>query len=250
MRTGLNIDYINTRLNISPNKYKIAIVLHVYYEDSWLYFKNKLKNLNINFDLHITLCQEHPNKSYLLYEIQKSFPTAQIYEYENRGQDIGPFLKTFSALRNKNYDFLIKLHTKKSAHYDAQRGKAWRESLVMSLIKSDSTIKKNIYFLESSSFKMCGSKEYLMDSEMDTSAQQDDFCPEAKEYFDKDYLFIGGTMFMVDFKTYTKILTDDMINYWYGQMPYGYIQDRSFTHGAERLLGAIVIQSGYKIKGI
>jgi hypothetical protein len=33
-------------------------------------------------------------------------------------------------------------------------------------------------------------------------------------------------------------------------MPRGYVQDGSFTHQVERLLGKIILDKGYKIKGV
>lgn len=215
----------------------IAIVLHIYYTDLWRYFEEKLKSLNTPFDLYITLCDEVEDIS---DEILNSFPNANIKKYKNKGQDIGPFLQVFKEIRNKDYAYLIKLHTKKSA-YDLQLGKSWRESLVNNLINSDSIIKRNIAFLQDSDFKMCGSKDWLLDSGTETST---------KKYFNGYYQFVGGTMFMVDFQAYKQILVDKLIDEWYEKMPNGYIQDHSFTHDVERLLGKIVIDAGFKIKGV
>lgn len=216
----------------------IAIILHIYYTDLWRYFEEKLKSLDTQFDLYITLCDEVEDIS---DEILKSFPSANIKKYANKGQDIGPFLQVFKEIRNKDYDYLIKLHTKKS-RYNLQLGNRWRESLVNNLINSDSIIKKNIVFLQNSDFKMCGSKDWLIDSDTETSTEK---------YFNDDYYqFIGGTMFMVDFQAYKQILTDKMIDEWCEKMPNGYIQDHSFAHDTERLLGKIILDAGFKIKGV
>ena len=37
---------------------------------------------------------------------------------------------------------------------------------------------------------------------------------------------------------------------WYAKMSYGYAQDGSFTHQVERLLGKMILDKGYKIKGV
>jgi hypothetical protein len=207
----------------------IAIILHIYYTDLWRYFEEKLKSLDTQFDLHITLCDEVEDIS---DEILKSFPSANIKKYKNKGQDIAPFLFTIKDIRHKDYDYLIKLHTKKSENfgfqYQPEKGAMWRDELVNSLISSDETIIKNISMLEQTKYKMCGSKKWLLGNNS----------------------FIGGTMFMVDFKILSSCLTDELIDKWYAKMPNGYIQDHSFTHDTERLLGKIILDAGFKIKGI
>jgi len=213
-------------------KNMIGIILHIYHTDLWRYFEKKLKSLDAQFDLHITLCDEVEDIS---KDILKSFPSANITKYPNKGQDIGPFLLTFKKLRNRDYDYLIKLHTKKSENFldcggvvRPEKGAPWRDELVNSLISSDETIIKNISILKETEYKMCGSKKWLL----------------------KNNSFIGGTMFMVDFKILSSCLTDELIDKWYAKMPDGYVQDGSFAHRVERLLGKIIVNAGYKIKGV
>ena len=214
----------------------IAIILHLYYTDLWEYFEEKLKNIDTKFDLYITLCDGNEDIS---DAILKSFPSAEINSYPNKGQDIGPFILTLEKIKNKNYDFVIKLHSKKSLGNTWYNGDQWRDSLVNSLIASDEKINKNLHLLKDSDYKMCGSKKWLLNNRTDKSIN----------YFDR-YEFIGGTMFMVDFKLITKLLSKEIINEWYSKMPEGYVKDLSFTHEIERLLGKIIIDAGYKIKGV
>lgn len=205
------------------NTEKIAIVLHIYHTNLWRYFEEKLKSLDTQFDLYITLCDEVEDIS---KDILKSFPSANITKYPNKGQDIGPFLKTFKKIRNKDYDYLIKLHTKK-CEYNLSLGNNWRDELVNPLISSDRIIRENISTLKQAEYKMCGSKKWF-----------------------KKNKFIGGTMFMVDFKILSNCLTDELVDEWYAKMPRGYVQKGSFTHRVERLLGKIILDKGYKIKGV
>ena len=44
----------------------------------------------------------------------RDFPLAKISIVENRGFDVGPFIKTISELNLDNYDFIVKLHTKRN----------------------------------------------------------------------------------------------------------------------------------------
>lgn len=224
-------NYTKWRLNSIPSEHKIAIVLHVYYVDLWDYFKEKLERLNVDFDLYVTLCEENTDITNIILE---SFPEAEILKYPNIGQDIGPFIQVFKSIRNKDYDFLIKMHTKKST-YNTDLGNAWRGELVDCLIETDTNINNLANLLQFSNFKMCGAKKWH----------------KVEKWKDgKYYEFIGGTMFMVDFNAFKEILTDEMIDDWYNRMPAGYKQNHSFAHEVERLLGQIVVDAGFKIKGV
>ena len=214
---------------------KIAIVLHVYYTDHWWYFEEKLKKLKAKFDLYITLCDENKDIS---NEILKSFPNAKIDKYPNKGMDIGPFLKTLKKIRKKNYGYLIKLHTK-NVHRKWQKKSEEqlfkrRNLLVDSLISSDDTIKKNISTLIQSDYKMCGYQVLKQKRWYENKLQSLEF--------------VSCTMFMVDFKVIIKILTNEIIDEWYDKMPNGYVSGGSFTHLAERLLGQIIRDAGFRIK--
>lgn len=206
----------------------ITIVLHIYYTEIWEYYKNKLASLDTKFDLYITLCDEVEDIS---KDILKLFPTANIKKYKNKGQDIGPFLLTIKDIRHKDYDYLIKLHTK--------RDDKWRNTLVNPLIFSDDKIKENISILTDTEYKMCGSKPWLLRHRWKFSDHKEGV-----------YDFIGGTMFMVDFKFFKKVWTDKIIDEYYSQMPTEYKSDYTFTHYTERQLGQSVIDAGYKIKGV
>lgn len=226
----------------------IAIVLHIYYTELWIYYKNKLESLDTPFDLYITLCDERKDIS---DQILKSFPTANIKKYKNKGQDIGPFLLTIKDIRHKDYNYLIKLHTKGFGTVESKFNrnwklkrynfiKKWRKNLADALVSSDDKIKENISILKDSKHKMVGSEKWHITQEWSRSKR------EAKQ----KYEFIGGTMFMVDFKFLKEVWTDEIIDECYLQMPTEYQPDYAFTHYVERQLGQSVINAGFKIKGV
>ena len=136
----------------------IAIILHIYYVELWQIFAEKLKILNTKFDLYITLTKGNLD---ITDDILKSFPDAKIYTYINKGMDIGPFLLTLKKIRNKNYNYIIKLHTKnngnnleknkflqKKGHKPILQQNEYNKSTENSLnylIGSDEQIQKNIH---------------------------------------------------------------------------------------------------------
>ena len=215
----------------------------------WKHYEGKLQSLATEFDLYITLCDEVEDIS---KDILKSFPTANIKKYKNKGQDIGPFLLTIKDIRHKDYDYLIKLHTKgfaslcriqanrrRNLSRQARKIKKWSKYLANALISSDDKIRENISILTDSEYKMCGCKQWHLKRKWRSS-----------DHKERIYEFISGTMFMVDFKFFKEIWTDEIIDEYYLQMPTLYKADYTFNHYLERQLGQSVIDTGFKIKGV
>ena len=67
---------------------KTAIILHLYYTDLWTEFRDKLLNLDNNFDLYISLTNGNKN---IEDDVKNSFPNAKIFWFDDKGLDIGPF---------------------------------------------------------------------------------------------------------------------------------------------------------------
>ena len=69
---------------------KIAVHLHIYYEDKWDEIAVYLSNLQeYDYDLFVTLIK--PNEE-LEKNIKKFKPKAQVFVIDNRGYDIGAFV--------------------------------------------------------------------------------------------------------------------------------------------------------------
>ena len=222
----------------------IAIILHIYYVELWQIFAEKLKKLNTKFDLYITLTKGNLD---ITDDILKSFPDAKIYKYINKGMDIGPFLLTLKKIRNKNYNYIIKLHTKNNGNnleknkilYEKHRklpvqrngyNQTVTSLLINYLIGSDEQIQKNIHFLDKNNHKMLGLKVYIENID------------------DKWYTFMPFTFFMVDFKVLMQIYTDKLIDKRYETMPTGYCLEGP-THLQERQFGQDLIDNNYSIYG-
>ena len=174
----------------------IAITLHIFYIEDWDFFREKLEKLNINFDLYISLTDGNKDISDLIF---KSFPLAKIFTFPNVGADITPFLHIFNLIRNEDYDYLIKLHTKSiksTCHEKWKKAGRWRALLVDCLIGSDEVVNSNINVLKTKKFAMCGSKRWHKIQKWKMRYEP----WEARTVYE----FIGGTMFMVDFKKYIK----------------------------------------------
>ena len=90
---------------------KVLVHLHLFYHEQLPYFLDKLKNINnCDWDLIVTVC-EHIDESEKMILNFKS--DAEIRLVENNGYDILPFLNVIKSVNLDDYDFVLKLHTKR-----------------------------------------------------------------------------------------------------------------------------------------
>ena len=90
---------------------KLAVHLHLYYKEQVPQIIKYLKNLTgIEYDLYITMVEDD---SEVRLSIQKEFPQSQIWIVENRGYDIGPFIDFLHHINLDDYEYVLKLHTKR-----------------------------------------------------------------------------------------------------------------------------------------
>ena len=92
---------------------KILVHLHLYYQNQLNYFIKKLKNITCEFDLIVTLANENPK---ITEKIKQFKPNAKILVVENLGYDVYPFIQVINEAELKNYDYILKIHTKTAWH--------------------------------------------------------------------------------------------------------------------------------------
>lgn len=232
---------------------KTAIILHLYYTDLWCEFKDKLLELDNNFDLYISLTNGNKN---IEDNIKINFSSAKIFWFDNKGMDIGPFfyiLKYFVE-NDLNYDYLIKLHTKKSIKSIGEdKGTAWRIGLVQSLIGSNEIFKKNISLFDLDSNINIGGNlnHFYRDSNLDWIRDEMYNLRLIKDINDSsefnNLLIISGTMFMVRYKVYREFFTINDIDRILSHLTIGYERDKKIEHKLERILSYIPQLNGSKI---
>ena len=83
---------------------KTAVHLHLYYMDQLPEIISKLQNMDksgIDYDLYVTMTAKDEEAE---AEIKQIFPKAMIWQVENRGYDIGPFIDFLHKINLDNYD--------------------------------------------------------------------------------------------------------------------------------------------------
>lgn len=130
---------------------KFLVVVHLFYTDQWKQISNYLKNIDIqkyDYDLFVTLPY---SKSSFQDSILSVFHNANIIFSENVGYDIWPFFKVINQTNLDNYEFVIKLHSKRSMGSNIAvinklyvlKGNDWR-NLLFSFISSKKHFEKTI----------------------------------------------------------------------------------------------------------
>ena len=107
-----------------------AVVLHVFYPELWPALATYLERLDLHaVDLVVTVPPQHRS---LASDVRERFPRARCVVVPNRGRDVLPFLLVAEALFAQGYVSVLKIHAKKSVHFDG--GDHWRDHMLEELL--------------------------------------------------------------------------------------------------------------------
>jgi lipopolysaccharide biosynthesis protein len=110
-----------------------AVIVHLYYPDVWPVIRESLIRLqDVPSDLFITLPTQ---QRHLAATIKADFAGASIFEVPNRGRDVAPFLYVASRVIGLRYEYVLKVHSKKSVHRDALHG--WLQDILTTLLPAE-----------------------------------------------------------------------------------------------------------------
>ncbi|MDB5162030.1 MAG: hypothetical protein JWM52_538 [Candidatus Saccharibacteria bacterium] len=110
---------------------KLAVIVHLYYPDMWPLIMKKLSNINVSFDVFVSVREQ--DKDITLDKISKYHKSTNIVALPNRGRDVLPFMLIVKKISESNhYSYLLKIHSKKSPH--RTDGNEWLNSLLDQLV--------------------------------------------------------------------------------------------------------------------
>lgn len=236
---------------------RVAVVLHLYYQDLWQEFSNYLRKSGMGeFDLYISFTREAaPAMDTLKVQnhILREYPEAHFLTVENKGLDIGAFLMVLKTCITfgKEYDLVLKLHSKKSLHSCGPLyGERWRKELYQPLLIDTCGI---LDFLEKNGqVGMIGSKQHISNFEGMNGPAIDDL-KELLGLNTNNKFFVGGTMFWVRYPILTQYLSISKIEEILAKLESGYFTDLDtprYTHAMERIFGYMIADSDKLIAGI
>lgn len=143
-------DDTSYNLDILKNKCKIAIQVHLFYEDLIKDIINITNNIPVKFDLYITIVNSATCDNLMNYI--KNLSKANHFELlnvENKGRDVLPFLNQMKT-KFKLYKYLCHLHTKKTKKVP-EIGFLWRNYLFNNLLGNPAIISQILYDFENKS---------------------------------------------------------------------------------------------------
>jgi lipopolysaccharide biosynthesis protein len=127
-------------------KARLAVVIHLHYVEMWPNFAEKLARIDTPFDLFVSVPYEH--SSIYLETIGEMHLQTTIIPVPNRGRDVLPFIVVATRLRGQGYEYILKVHSKKSLH--RTDGNDWLSD-VLSKLLPHSGVSSIIHTLKDSS---------------------------------------------------------------------------------------------------
>lgn len=128
-----------------PKREKVAVVVHLYYEELASEMLSYL--VNIPFDIDVYISTTDSSKASVIECVFSKWNkgSVEIRVAPNRGRDIAPKLVSFSDVYNR-YEYILFLHGKKSNHADVSF--YWRHFLLESLVGTPDVIKSILHLFE------------------------------------------------------------------------------------------------------
>lgn len=240
----------NTNINDNFQKSSdIAVILHVYYEDVGLDIVRMIaESKGIKVDIVITVREDCTE--YFLKHVKLLSSSVYFIFVKNKGRDILPFMNAYSWISAQNYQYVCKLHTKKSPH--REDGEIWRKNLINQLWEHAHSILE-LYNSDESLGLVAptGSIANIADdfgpnNEMRNKYWLDivlmrlgrsDLC----KYY--EILFIAGSMFWARVSALNGI--DILVDESEFELEAGQ-KDGTLAHTIERIFGLVVEKNGYK----
>lgn len=242
--------------SINQKNKKIAVHLHIYYEDRWSEITHYLTNLQeYNYDLFVTLIK--PNTE-LENKIKTFKSDTKIFIIDNIGYDIGAFIYFLHQINLADYDYILKIHTKNTSRQDWThinnfylKNSEWNKLLWNGVLKNSKHIDNIMSCLADKNIGMVSSR-YLVTETLEDTKQIKDGCKKALlklGFLEPMHMsFVPGTMFWVKSSLMKQIKKHFNQNDFEPSGSSGC--DGSLAHIIERVLGYTIYAQGQHIKGI
>lgn len=234
----------------SATSARIAVVAHIYYEETWPDIALALQVLQEPFDLIITTT---PDKLTLVRSLATSqFAHAEIHPVDNKGRDIRPFVAVLPLLLERQYQAVLKLHSKKSLHRGD--GDLWRQTLIAQLLPPGADLLQMINSLHEypalgliapegnvlNIQRYIGSNQAWVERLVTELGENAQWLQQTKPWF------AAGTMFWFKPQAVQSLLHCPSIQQDAFEVEKGQI-DGTLAHAIERVLGCATLAHGYHL---
>ncbi|EAU72305.1 Lipopolysaccharide biosynthesis protein-like [Synechococcus sp. BL107] len=148
MRKTANIKKVSSphpqKLTQAIEQKKFGVFLHIFYPELAKTIADYLAKIPVKIDIYISTTEKEVDELAKTFRRLDNSEHVQVKSFSNTGRDVAPFVVGFREEILK-YDFILKLHSKKSPHSDALSG--WFEHCLDNLIGSKDVFYTNIFEL-------------------------------------------------------------------------------------------------------
>lgn len=250
----IKLDIQNLLTSAPP---RLAVILHLYYEDLSEEIASYLHNIPLPFDLYISTKDGAAENR--IKEIFGSCPNVAKIEIRspgNRGRDILPFNLIYKDIYPEKYDLICKIHSKKSLFNEGHS--TWRGYLFDNLLGSTQIVKTILYyFMTDASLGMLYPRTYIGVKDYNNQDPWRDNWDNCEKLAKRLEIHISRGM-SLDFPSgsmfwfrptalnplYELNLTADDFEKEKGQL------DATVAHAIERMFGQITQKAGFTIRKV
>jgi lipopolysaccharide biosynthesis protein len=194
----LRADIITNNQKTHGKTQKVAIVIHAFYDDVLAEILTYLHDLTVvPFKIFVsTVSEKYDAVSRLLDDYGFEYC---LDVFENRGRDVLPFIRMAESVEREGFEYLIKVHTKRSPH--RVDGDEWRSELYSKLLRNDAVIQALGIFKENLRIGVVGPDNHVvpMNFYWGSNAKAVQVLGERLGVSSVDLMnidFVAGTMFM------------------------------------------------------
>lgn len=237
---------------------RVAVQIHVHYTDLLGELLDAASRLPGTPHIFVTTTQPADT---ILAQVRSRFPSAMVWQSENRGKDIGPFIDALHRYDLDSYDLVLKLHGKKSLNdpqylkaiqalfgESIRNGDDWRRGLIEPLARSTERV-MGIYqaFAADPSLGMVGAAQFICRAPDANAQAYACLCEQLDVH--PDVLFFAGTMFWIRGRHLTRFRKRGL-KFGDFRLENSASVENTLEHGCERVFGAIVAAEGGWIGGV
>lgn len=235
---------------------KLLVHLHLYYHEQLDYMLEKLGSItDCDWDLYVTTCSLQDDVVNKILNFKKD---AQIIELENAGYDLYPFTHILSLVDLNNYEFIIKIHTKKTHTSkkinDLRYETIWRDVLISSLLENKEKFENNLKIFSSDpEVGMIGYRGVITDinKEAVENSPITNSLLDRLAITERNGKYIAGTMFMVRAKLMQPIKNLKLKLKEFKDGNANKTGDAgTLVHSLETIIGMIISHQNFSIFGV
>ena len=236
---------------------KLLVHVHIYYHEQVDYIIEKLNNIvDCDWDLYVTYSQYNEDTEQKFKQFKSD---THFINVKNVGYDVWPFIVVLKEIDLKQYDLVLKLHTKSyyeetiTFNHYTMYGFGWRDTLYDTYLFSHNAFKNILkIFTKHPNVGIIVNNHLLIKSDKYNTVEETFLTNEIKRLLDINSTynrFIAGTMFMARAEILGKLKASSITEKDFS-LESKTQTTGSFAHSLERIFCLLAVNKGYRVLAI